>query len=52
VVVKDIASPALPDVAVAVVWLPDTLLSKASRTFISLAVRLARATSIGAPRES
>jgi DNA-binding transcriptional LysR family regulator len=52
VVVKDIASPQLPAVAVDVVWHPESLPSKATRTFVSLAVRMARAGSLGLPRES
>ncbi|MGY1644413.1 LysR substrate-binding domain-containing protein [Geodermatophilus sp. SYSU D00703] len=52
VVVKDIATPALPPVAVAVVWSPDSLLSRASRTFITHAVRMAEDGTLGLPRES
>lgn len=52
VVVKDIAAPVLPAVAVAVVWHPDSLPSKASRTFAALAVRLAKAGALGLPRET
>jgi hypothetical protein len=51
-VVKDISSPVLPDVAVDVVWHPDSLPSKACRTFIAHAVRIARAGSLGLPRET
>src|SRR4051812_16178171 len=52
VVVKDIAAPVLPAVAVAVVWSPDSLLSKASRTFITHAVRMAQRGALGLPRDS
>jgi DNA-binding transcriptional LysR family regulator len=52
VVVKDIATPVLPPVAVDVVWHPESLLSKASRTFITHAVRMARAGALGLPRET
>jgi hypothetical protein len=52
VVVKDIAAPVLPAVAVDVVWHPDSLPSKASRTFVALAVRLAQAGALGLPRET
>jgi DNA-binding transcriptional LysR family regulator len=52
VVVKDIHAPQLPDVAVEVVWHPDSLLSKASRTFITYAVRAAQANSLGISREN
>lgn len=51
VVVKDIHSPVLPDVAVNVVWHPESLLSKASRTFITHAVRLAETGLLGLPRK-
>jgi DNA-binding transcriptional LysR family regulator len=51
VVVKDIHIPQLPDVAVEVVWHPDSLLSKASRTFIAYAVRATQANSPGISRE-
>lgn len=47
VVVKDISSPVLPDVPVNVVWHPDSLLSKASRTFITHATRLAAEGALG-----
>ncbi len=52
VVVKDIASPVLPHVAVAVVWSPDSLLSRASRAFISHAVRMAQDGTLGLPRKT
>ncbi|SNR59119.1 LysR family transcriptional regulator [Blastococcus mobilis] len=52
VVVKDISSPVLAPVAVAVVWHPDSLLSRASRTFITHAVRMARNGSLGLPRQN
>jgi DNA-binding transcriptional LysR family regulator len=52
VVVKDIAVPVLPPVAVDVVWHPESLLSKASRTFIAHSVRMARVGALGLPRES
>ena len=52
VVVKDIDSPVLPAVAVDVVWHPESMPSKASRTFIALAVRMAEAGSLGLPQES
>jgi DNA-binding transcriptional LysR family regulator len=52
VVVKDIAAPVLPAVAVAVVWSPDSLLSRASRTFITHAVRMAQEGALGLPRDS
>lgn len=52
VVVKDISSPVLPPVAVDVVWHPDSLLSKASRTFITHAVRLAETGALGIPQKS
>jgi DNA-binding transcriptional LysR family regulator len=52
VVVKDIAVPALPAVAVDVVWHPESLLSKASRTFITHAVRMGHAGALGLPRET
>ena len=52
VVVKDIGSPVIPAVAVDVVWHPESLPSKASRTLVALAVRLAKAGSLGLPRES
>ncbi len=41
VVVKDIAAPVLDPVAVKLVWHPQSLLSKAARTFITESVRLA-----------
>lgn len=47
VVVKDISAPPLPDVAIDVVWHPDSLLSRAARTFINDAVRLARHGDLG-----
>lgn len=47
VVVKEISSPVLPDVAVNVVWHPESLVSRASRTFITHAVRLAEAGRLG-----
>jgi DNA-binding transcriptional LysR family regulator len=50
VVVKDISAPVLPDVAVDVVWHPDSLPSKATRTFIAQAVRSAHA--LGIPQET
>jgi len=52
VVVKDIGAPALPPVAVEVVWPPDSLLSRAARTFITLAVRLAEDGRLGIPRKT
>ena len=52
VAVVDIASPLLPAVAVDVVWHPESLPSKASRTLIALAVRMAEAGTLGLPRES
>lgn len=52
VVVKDISAPVLPEVATNVVWHPDSLLSKASRTFITHAVRLAETGTLGIPRKS
>ncbi len=52
VVVKDIASPVLPDVAINIVWHPDSLLSKASRTFITHAVRLAEEDALGIPQKT
>jgi DNA-binding transcriptional LysR family regulator len=50
VVVKDISAPVLPDVAVDVVWHPDSMPSKATRTFIAQAVRSAPAR--GIPQET
>lgn len=50
--VKDIGAPSLPPVAVEVVWPPDSLLSRAARTFITLAVRLAEDGRLGIPRKS
>lgn len=47
VVVKEISSPVLPDVAVNIVWHPESLVSRASRTFITHAVRLAEAGRLG-----
>lgn len=41
VVVKDIAAPVLEPVAVKLVWHPQSLLSKAARTFITESLRLA-----------
>ena len=52
VVVKDIGAPALPPVAVEVVWQPDSLLSRAARTFITQAVRLAEDGRLGIPRKT
>jgi DNA-binding transcriptional LysR family regulator len=52
VVVKDISSPVLPDVAINIVWHPDSLLSKASRTFITHAVRLAEEGALGIPQKT
>ncbi|KRE43375.1 LysR substrate-binding domain-containing protein [Knoellia sp. Soil729] len=52
VVVKDISSPVLPDVAVNVVWHPESLLSRASRAFITHAVRLAETDRLGIPRKN
>jgi DNA-binding transcriptional LysR family regulator len=52
VVVKDISSPVLPAVAVDVVWHPDSLPSKASRTFIAHAVRMAKKGCLGLPQET
>jgi DNA-binding transcriptional LysR family regulator len=52
VVVKDIGAPTLPPVAVEVVWPPDSLLSRAARTFITLAVGLAEGGRLGLPRKS
>lgn len=52
VVVKDIGAPTLPPVAVEVVWPPDSLLSRAARTFITLAVGLAEDGRLGIPRKS
>jgi DNA-binding transcriptional LysR family regulator len=52
VVVKDISSPALPDVAITVVWHPDSLLSRASRTFITHAARLAELNKLGLSQKS
>jgi hypothetical protein len=51
-VVKDIESPVLPAVAVDVVWHSESMPSKASRTFVALAVRMAKAGSLGLPQES
>ena len=52
VVVKDIGAPALPPVAVEVVWTPGSLLSRAARTFITLAVRVAKEDRLGIPRKT
>lgn len=52
VVVRDVAAPVLRAVAVDVVWHPDSLPSKASRTFTALAVRMAQTGSLGFPRQS
>jgi DNA-binding transcriptional LysR family regulator len=52
VVVKDVARPSLPRVPVAVVWPPDSLLSRASRAFINHAVRMAAGGTLGLPRKS
>jgi len=52
VVVKDISSPVLPDVAVNIVWHPESLVSRASRTFITHAVRLAEAGRLGITQEN
>lgn len=52
VVVKDISSPVLPDVPINVVWHPESLLSKVSRTFITHAVRLAEAGALGIPQKN
>jgi hypothetical protein len=52
VVVKDIGSPVLPPVAVALVWQPDSLLSRATRTFITEAVRLAARGTLGIPQKT
>lgn len=52
VVVKDIGSPVLPEVAVNLVWHPESLLSKAARTFITEALRLARDGTLGLPHNS
>ncbi|MBB3082413.1 LysR family transcriptional regulator [Geodermatophilus sabuli] len=52
VVVKDVGTPVLPDVAVVVVWSPDSLLSRASRTFITHALAMARDGSLGLPRRT
>lgn len=40
VVVKEISDPVLPEVSVDLVWHPESLLSRASRTFITEAVAL------------
>lgn len=42
VVVKDIGAPVLDPVAIALVWQPDSLLSRATRTFITEAVQHAQ----------
>ncbi len=52
VVVRDIGSPALPAVAVDVVWHPESLPSRASRALVALAVRMAGAGTLGLPRET
>jgi DNA-binding transcriptional LysR family regulator len=52
VVVKEISSPVLPDVAVNIVWHPESLVSRASRTFITHAVRLAEAGRLGITQEN
>ncbi len=52
VVVKDISSPVLPDVAIDIVWHPNSLLSKASRTFMTHAVRLAAEDAPGIPQKT
>lgn len=52
VVVKDISSPVLPDVPINIVWHPESLLSKVSRTFITHAVRLAEAGALGIPQKN
>ena len=52
VVVKDIGSPVLPPVAVNLVWQPDSLLSRATRTFITEAVQLAERDALGIPQNS
>jgi DNA-binding transcriptional LysR family regulator len=52
VVVRDVARPDLPHVPVAVVWPPDSLLSRASRAFINHAVRMASDGTLGLPRKS
>jgi hypothetical protein len=51
-VVKDISSPVLPDVAIDIVWHPNSLLSKASRTFMTHAVRLAAEDAPGIPQKT
>lgn len=52
VVVKDIDAPTLPPVTVQIVWPPDSLLSRASRTFITLAVSLAENGRHGIPQKN
>lgn len=52
VVMKEIGAPALPPVTVEVVWPPGSLLSRASRTFITLAVSLAENGRLGIPRKT
>ena len=52
VVVKDIAAPVLPDVAINLVWHPESLLSRASRTFMTEAVQLAEGGTLGIPQNS
>jgi DNA-binding transcriptional LysR family regulator len=52
VVVKDISSPVLPDVAVNIVWHPESLVSRASRAFITHAVRLAEEGRLGITQET
>lgn len=52
VVVKDIGTPVLPPVAVALVWQPDSLLSRATRTFITESVRLAARGTLGIPQKT
>jgi hypothetical protein len=52
VVVRDIRSPVLPPVAVNLVWQPDSLLSRATRTFITEAVKLAARGTLGIPHKT
>lgn len=51
VVSKDICCPVLPQVAVDLVWHPESLLSKAARAFITDAVALGRTGALRTPQE-
>lgn len=52
VVVKDIGAPILDPVAVKLVWHPQSLLSKAARTFITESLRLVERGILTLPRET